>query len=161
MRYQKANLEECDPKLLQALKESIENGKGLFIYGETGTGKTHFCHAIVNGYKASSIYVENFVSLLGEYREYMQKGYYNDKLRELCAQEHLIIDDIGAEKVSDFVIEFLYSVVNKRYESMKRTVITTNLNYKDFGDRYGDRILSRIAEMCVLVELTGDDKRLN
>jgi DNA replication protein DnaC len=43
---------------------------------------------------------------------------------------------------------------------MKRIVLTTNLQFKDFGNRYGDRILSRIAEMCVLVELKGEDKRL-
>ena len=156
-RYKEAIMETCSQDLKDAVKKAIDENKGIFVYGNTGVGKTYFCHAIANSKKEK---VENFVFLLSEYRDYMMKGFYNEKIIELCNEDYLIIDDIGSEKTSDFVIEFIYTIINRRYENMKRTVLTTNLQFKDFGEKYGDRILSRIAEMCVLVELKGEDKRL-
>lgn len=157
MKYSKANTYELSDKVKGCIEQSILEDKGLFIYGNTGTGKTHTVHALANlkGEK-----VDNFVELLIEYRDYMQKGFYHEKLVEMLRGEYLFIDDIGSEKISDFVVEFLYIVVNKRYENMKRTVFTTNLSLEEFGKRYGDRILSRIVEMCVLVELGGEDRRV-
>jgi DNA replication protein DnaC len=99
--------------------------------------------------------------LLAEFRDYMQKGYYFENIKTYTDQDYVFIDDIGSEKTSEFVIEFLYILINKRYENMKRTVFATNLSINDFQERYGDRIMSRIAEMCILVEITGGDKRLN
>ena len=156
MRYKESTKENLPENVKKAIKKAIDKNKGLFIYGDTGTGKTYTCHAIAKN-KGK---VENFVYLLIEYRDYLQKGHYYDQIKYLVDQEYLFIDDIGSEKTSDFVIEFLYMVINKRYENMKRTVLTTNLSLEDFSERYGDRILSRITEMCVLVELKGEDKRI-
>jgi DNA replication protein DnaC len=157
MRYQFAKIEDCSELIKNAVKKAVAEEKGIFLYGNTGVGKTFFCHTLQNSNKGK---VENFVSLLYEFRDYIQNGFYNDKIKSLCDSEYLIIDDIGAEKTSDFVVEFLYTIVNRRYENMKRTVMTTNLSLVDFEKRYGDRILSRISEMCVIVEVNGDDKRL-
>ena|SRR3990167_5026003 len=156
MRYSEATKENFDDKTKQAVETAINEDKGLFIYGDTGTGKTYILHALGRGKGG----VENFVELLVEFRDDMQKGFYHEKLVDFTKQDYLFIDDIGSEKTSEFVIEFLYMVVNKRYENMKRTVFATNLTLEDFKTRYGDRILSRIAEMCVLLELKGEDKRL-
>lgn len=156
-RYEGATLEKVSEKLKQAKKKATEEGKGLFVYGSTGTGKTYFITAIAKGQKTK---VQNFVELLSEFRDYIQKGTYHDNLEELTSGKYLFIDDIGAEKTSDFVLEFVYLVVNRRYEDMNKTVFTTNLSLEDFRERYGDRILSRIAEMCLFVELNGEDKRL-
>lgn len=155
-RYLGAKQENLDDKTKEAIQKAIDEDKGLFIYGDTGTGKTYTIYAL--SLRKSN--VNNFIELLIEYRDYMQKGFYYENLTELLNQDYLFIDDIGSEKTSDFVIEFLYMIVNKRYENMKRTVFTTNLTLEDFKNRYGDRILSRIAEMCILLELKGEDKRL-
>jgi DNA replication protein DnaC len=157
MRYKDAKLEDLNKEILDARETAIVENKGIFIYGDTGTGKTHSLHALSRDRSV----VDNFVSLLSEFRDYMQKGFYFDKIKEYTNQEYVFIDDIGAEKTSEFVIEFLYVLVNKRYENMKRTVFATNLSLEDFQERYGDRIISRISEMCILVELKGGDKRLN
>jgi DNA replication protein DnaC len=157
MRYKEAKLEDLNKEILDARETAIVENKGVFIYGDTGTGKTHSLHALSRDRSV----VDNFVSLLSEFRDYMQKGFYFDKIKEYTNQEYVFIDDIGAEKTSEFVIEFLYVLVNKRYENMKRTVFATNLSLEDFQERYGDRIISRISEMCILVELKGGDKRLN
>ena len=156
MRYKEAKTENLDQYTKNAIEASIAESKGLFIYGDTGTGKTYTMHALSKGRGE----VENFVALLVEFRDFMQKGFYFEKIKELVGQEYLFIDDIGAEKLSDFVVEFLYLVVNKRYENMKRTVFATNLTLEEFQKRYGDRILSRISEMCILVELKGNDRRV-
>ena len=157
MKYKNANIEECNNIYKKAIKEAGADNKGIFIHGNSGLGKTYFCHAVANGKKEK---VENFVELLYELRDNIPKGFYNDAIKNLCDREYLIIDDIGAEKLSDSVSELVYMIVNKRYENMKKTILTTNLPFDKFSERYGDRILSRIAEMCVMVEVTGEDKRL-
>lgn len=158
MRYDKAKTQDLSESLKKSIQQSIDEHKGLFIYGGTGTGKTHSLYALVNDIEGAE--VSNFVSLLVEFRDYMQRGLYHEKMVEMTQQKYLFIDDIGSEKTTDFVIEFLYLVVNKRYENEKRTVLTTNLSLDDFREKYGDRILSRISEMCVLVEMTGEDRRI-
>lgn len=157
MRYQFAKPEDCREELKSAVAKAVEECKGIFVYGNTGVGKTHFCHAVANSKKVP---VENFVELLSEFKDYIQRGCYMDHMKTLCNAEYLIIDDLGSEKTSEWVHEFLYTIINKRYENQKRTIITTNLQLSAFKDRYGERILSRLAEMCVVVELLGEDLRL-
>lgn len=157
MRYKEATTENLTEVFKEAIKKALEEDKGLFIYGNTGVGKTYAMHALtrINGGD-----VENFVSLLSEFKDYFNKGDYFGNLKMLTSKDRLFIDDIGAEKMSDFVQEFLYLIINRRYENMKRTVLSTNLTLDDFRERYGDRLLSRIAEMCLLVELKGEDRRI-
>lgn len=156
MRYKNATIENLSEQIKESIKVAIEKDKGVFFYGDTGTGKTYTLNSLAKG-KAE---VDNFVMLLSEFRDAMQKGFYFSNLKEYINQDYVFIDDIGAEKTSDFVIEFIYSLVNGRYENLKRTVFATNLTLEKFSERYGERILSRIAEMCVLVEIKGDDRRL-
>lgn len=157
MRYTNATIDHLDEPLKALLEQAVQENKGIFLYGITGVGKTHFMQAIANIKRAK---VENFVKMLVEFRYALQKGVYFDKLKELCNQDYLLIDDIGAEKTSDFVVEFLYLVINERYENGKRTVLTSNLTLDGFKERYGDRILSRIGEMCIIHEMQGTSRRL-
>lgn len=156
MRYKDAKLENLPQQVKDAIKESINQKKGLFIYGGTGTGKTYILHALA---KLKELAVFNFVEMLSESKSMFGKVQYKD-IFWFLEEDHLLIDDVGSEKTTDFVQEFLYLIVNKRYNNMKRTVLTTNLSLEDFRERYGDRILSRISEMCVLLELTGEDRRI-
>ncbi len=71
-----------------------------------------------------------------------------------------ILDDIGVEKVSEFVEEFMYMLINNQYEKVYPMVITSNLPLSQLAERLGDRIVSRIKEMCSVVEIKGEDKRL-
>ena len=156
MRYQNASADNLPKEVTEKINEAIKEKKGILFYGGTGVGKTYTMHTLAKN-KGK---VENFVEMLVEFIDYQNKGFYYDKLKELTNQDYLFIDDIGSEKTTEFVITFLYLIVNKRYENMKRTVFATNLSLEDFSSRYGDRILSRINEMCLLVELKGEDKRI-
>lgn len=153
-RYKNAKI---DDNIKALIDKSVSEKKGIFIYGDTGVGKTYTLHAIAN---TKQVAVRNFTEMLVQFRDAIQKGCYYDKLKDLVEQDYLFIDDIGSEKLSDYVIEFLYIIVNGRYENMKRTVLATNLSIEEFGNRYGDRILSRLSEMCVFKEMIGDDRRI-
>ena len=76
-----------------------------------------------------------------------------------CGYDILIIDDIGAEKTSDFVQQTVYTIVNRRLDDMKPTIFTTNLTSKQIADHYGSRTLSRICSGHMEI-MTGDDARL-
>jgi len=91
-------------------------------------------------------------------REIGTEGTLQDRL--LYNSNFLILDDIGAEKVTDWVEEFLYLVVNTRYEKNHPMIFTSNLPLSKLADKIGDRIVSRVKEMCHIIEIKGEDKRL-
>jgi DNA replication protein DnaC len=91
-------------------------------------------------------------------RDYKDNTDYQDEI--LNSKRVFILDDIGVEKVSEFVEEFMYMLINKQYEKVYPIVITSNLPLSQLAEKLGDRIVSRIKEMCYIVELKGEDKRL-
>jgi DNA replication protein DnaC len=72
----------------------------------------------------------------------------------------LVLDDLGAEKTSDFALQSLYIIIDKRYSEMRHTIITSNLSVDEIAGKVGDRIASRIAGMCRVIELKGRDRRI-
>jgi len=72
----------------------------------------------------------------------------------------LFLDDLGAEKMSEWVAEQFYLILNFRYEAKLPTIITSNYSLGELSERLGDRIASRIAEMCDVVKIDGKDRRL-
>ena len=78
----------------------------------------------------------------------------------LTTERPLILDDIGAEKTSDWSLQTLYTIIDRRYRNEYRTIITSNLTPQELGYKLGDRIASRIAGMCKVIELKGKDRRL-
>lgn len=133
--------------------------KGFLISGPTGVGKTYILHALANHFRYSVTF-ENWVDLLLEYKDTMDKGYQRDAIYQLFSNNILVIDDVGAEKVTEWAIERLYMIINKAYERGHIVLLATNLTPKQFRETYGDRIFSRLNEMCTLLELDGDDRRM-
>lgn len=139
-------------------------GSGLLISGSVGTGKTFMCIQIIKTYhKATGSLVKyrTIGEILRKVRESIGKNNYNDLYSKLVNEPLLVIDDIGVETVTDFMKEFLYNIVNDRYNAMIPILLTTNLSAEEFIKYYGERTYSRIAEMCNIVKLQGKDKRLN
>jgi DNA replication protein DnaC len=75
----------------------------------------------------------------------------------------LVIDDLGVDKKTDFSFSTLYEVIDGRDMSeMKGLIVTSNLSLSALAERLGDdRISSRLAGMCKIVEITGKDRRTN
>lgn len=91
-------------------------------------------------------------------RDYQDKDDYQDRV--LNSNKVFVLDDIGVEKVSEFVEEFMYMLINRQYEKVYPIVITSNLPLSQLAEKLGDRILSRIKEMCEIIEIKGEDRRL-
>lgn len=91
-------------------------------------------------------------------RDYKDSTDYQESL--LDTGSVLVLDDIGVEKVSEFVEEFMYLLINTQYEKVFPILITSNLPLSQLAEKLGDRIVSRIKEMCDVIEIKGEDKRL-
>src|SRR5665648_809833 len=85
-----------------------------------------------------------------------------DLLDRLTSVDLLHIDDIGAERTNDWVLEELYSIVNARYEDQRSIVITTNIDDRDkLCEQITARTVSRLTEMCDELPLLGHDRRMD
>ena len=148
----------------RALAEHFAPGaRGLFLSGSCGTGKTHLAGAIVHtlikrGYRAMLMTTNRLLDTL--------KGAFGDNERtarikeELATCDLLVLDDIGAEHISDWAKSELFSLLNERYEMNKTTILTTNLSIEALTARLGKRTISRIAEMTDGIRIVSDDYRL-
>ncbi len=130
--------------------EMYQNNRGMIFYGEPGTGKTFAAACIANLLLEREIPVvmTSFVKLLSTSRF----GEEDQKIIDTmgCAKL-LIIDDLGAERGSDFALERVYNIVDSRYRAKKPVIMTTNLS---IGEMHGNtdkryaRIYDRVLEMC-------------
>jgi DNA replication protein DnaC len=158
------------PSQVQAVKryvrnidENLDNGRGLWLWGDVGTGKTTLAmivsKAAIDAGRSVAIY--SLPRLLNLLRESMEsEGGLLDLLDRLSAVDLLHIDDLGAENRTDWVLEQLYSIVNARYEAQRAILATTNLMPDDLNGRLGERTVSRLVEICGdPLALAGDDKR--
>jgi len=103
----------------------------------------------------------NMTRLLYELRKEMRKSSDESLSDELILYKNLLfIDDLGAEKVTEWVEEVVYLIINTRYESNIPIVITSNYPLSKIAELVGDRVASRIKEMCHVVEIKGEDRRL-
>lgn len=160
-RYENADIEQIDSRISKFLFSEPAKGRGMYIHGDIGTGKTYSAWAVWKIIKANSIQsiMVNVPKLLYDIRESYRSN-QKANLDDFIACPVLILDDLGSEKVTEWVEESLYILINTRYEQMRRTFFTSNLNLDAIAERVGDRISSRIFEMCDIIELRGDDKRL-
>lgn len=140
--------------------------QGMFLTGSTGTGKTHLAIAVLqewmrNGHTGAFYTVpELMLQMRRLIDENKAEAEYIDRL---TAVEMLVLDDLGAEKDSEWVLERLFMIINNRHIHGRITVITSNLMLEELEQRGGlqwRRICSRIAGMSRSFRLLGEDMRL-
>lgn len=86
----------------------------------------------------------------------------NEYIKSLDNYKLLIIDDLGAERQSDYMLEQVYNIIDSRYKNGQPLIVTTNLplsEIKNPSDIKYSRIYSRIIEMCVPIKFEGPDRR--
>jgi len=146
-----------------AIERNLDSGRGLWIQGDVGTGKTTLAMLISKAAldAGRSVAIYSLPRLLNLLRESMDsEGGKLDFIDRLTAVDLLHVDDLGAEHQTDWVLEQLYSIVNARYESERAIVATTNLMPDELSERLGARTVSRLVEICGdLIPLFGEDKR--
>lgn len=156
------------PELLKAkaycdkFTEFKDKGKGLLLYGECGTGKTHIAACIANdlinrGYPVKFTTMAKIVNRLQA--SFDGREQFFDELRQVPM---LIIDDFRAERSTEFMHETTYEVINGRTEAGLPLIVTTNLTNADFKDKHDvqtERIISRLLGMTIPIEVKGTDRR--
>jgi DNA replication protein DnaC len=164
-----------DPTRLDALTEvtefigdlgaNITGGRGLWLQGDVGTGKTTLAmlvskHAIEAGF---TVAIYSLPRLLARIRRTYDGDAgelsYLEFFRRLTSVDVLHIDDLGAEKKSDWVLEQLYAIVDERYAMNRSIVVTTNMQVDELEEQIGLRTVSRLAEMCNAVHMHGANQR--
>lgn len=160
------NAEMTDKHMLISKKfaeKLLEKGvapKGILMYGNVGTGKTFASNCIANYLMEHGRTV--LVMNLGLYLNKLKREWAEaekDVLSYVETCDLLVIDDFGVEKVSEFVIEKTFSLIDERYRTSKPLIITTNLTLKDIENKFGARISDRITEMCYPLAVIGESKR--
>ena len=151
-------------RFARAIDANLDAGRGLWFTGDVGTGKTTLAmlvsRAALDAGRSVAIY--SLPRLLAEIRgtfETDSEGSYIDVIDRLAAVDLLHLDDVGAERSNDWVLEQLYTIVNARYEDERSIVITTNLERDELVEQIRERTVSRLEEMCTLVPLYGEDAR--
>ena len=149
---------------LENLEDNIESGKGIYFWSETkGSGKTMLATALanelINNHKR---YVKFATSLdiLDEIRAtYDSHNEDNESklLNDLVKADFLVIDDFGTERVTEWVGEKFYQIINKRYIGKKVTLFTSNNDLKKLD--YDERITSRIRERSYIVHFPEESVR--
>ncbi len=147
------------------IDEHLDSGRGLWIFGGVGTGKTTLAMIVSRQALESgrSVAIYSLPRLLAELRRTFDddaQHSYTELLDRLAGVDLLHIDDVGAEQSSPWVLEQLYALINARYEEERSVILTTNIEQReDLVDQIGERTVSRLQEMCELIPLFGDDAR--
>lgn len=137
----------------------------LYLCGPAGTGKTYRAVAMLRREIEERQNVRcRFVSmpeLLLRLRATMNEAEEQeiDVVNYYGRIPNLFLDDLGAERVTDWTRASLYIILDRRYANCLPTVITSNWDLNELGEYVGDRIASRIAGMCEYLEITGPDRR--
>lgn len=136
--------------------------QNLFIYGNTGVGKTFLSHCAAErllNQSHSVLYFSSFelFDLLAQKTFRTSSEIDNDYI---FSCDLLIIDDLGTELTNSFVASQLFLCINERILRKKSTIISTNLELSDFSALYSERTLSRIASNYQMMKLIGQDIRL-
>jgi DNA replication protein DnaC len=157
-------------------------GTGLLLTGSIGVGKTHLAvgilQALVAERGASGLFVD-YRDLLKQVQNSYNRQVQSTELeilKPVFDAEVLILDELGASKPTDWVWDTVAHILNTRYNDRRTTIITTNYanagpvgvglapeqrsnREESLGDRIGERMRSRLQEMCVVVEMNGVDFR--
>jgi DNA replication protein DnaC len=145
------------------IEENLDLGRGVWIMGDVGTGKTMLAmlisKAALDAGRTVAIY--SLPRLLGLIRESIDDKRGVIGFLDLLASVDLLhIDDVGVENRTDWVLEQLYSIINSRYEQERSVVLTTNLEPSELAEQIGARTVSRLVEMCGdPLPLFGEDRR--
>ncbi|MDX6600880.1 MAG: replication protein DnaC [Solirubrobacterales bacterium] len=150
---------------IDALEERLGAGRGLWLFGDTGTGKTTLAMLVskVALESGHSVAIYSLPKLLAHIRRTYDSEPGGDSylafFERLTSVDLLHIDDLGAEKRSDWVLEQLYALINERYEAQRSVLVTTNLPHEELEEQIGSRTVSRLSQICDEVPLFGSDRR--
>ena len=193
-RYEHCTLRSFEPgsdSLLQALRKvegycggypyvGPDEGLGILFSGDNGVGKTHLAVAVLRELwerKGARGQFWDFHELIREIRHSYNEETRTTELQVLAPvveTDVLLLDDLGAWKMTEWMLDTLFFIMNSRYMAKRATLITTNFpdvapeqaardgtfrRREYLVERVGTRLRSRLVEMCLLVKMHGGDHR--
>jgi DNA replication protein DnaC len=152
----------CDRAKLNNYRNAMKTGQDIFINGETGTGKTHLAVGLLfeyGKYKPGNYRFENVPEIFELINSKISKDEnYTEIIENLKKPTVLVLDDLGANKVTDYRKEVMYSVIDGRLRMGRQTIVTTNLSILQIKEMYDERIASRLSGYGK-IKLIGKDWR--
>ena len=149
---------------LEQWEENEKKGHGLIFQGEVGLGKTHLIAAIVNELQRRLIF--SYFLSVPLFLERVRDSFDEDNMSEgkvmraLATPRLLALNDMGAEKPTEWAKERLYQLIDDRYNYRSPMLVATNLDMRGLVSVYGSRIVDRLYEMCgAPIRLEGDSYR--
>lgn len=162
-------LSEARLHALNFAQSFTEGQRGILYYGDCGTGKTHLTVAILRHlimYRGVPARFVEFVHLLWDLRvSFDTPGRTEQVMNPLVEVPVLAIDELGKGRGTEWELSVLDELISKRYNAGRTTLFTTNFYPRaaegrdSLGDRVGERIFSRLQEMCEARHLAGKDFR--
>lgn len=149
-----------------AFRESPENephrtpADGLLLCGNTGTGKTFLCHAILNAVADKGYTI--MAATVGQFERKLWNGDKAEIFSRVESVDLLLLDDLGAERASQYTQQIVYDLLDTRVSARKPMLITTNMTKTQILTPDNDesrRILSRVHGAVSILPLNGKDRR--
>lgn len=134
-----------------------EAWRGLLLVGAVGTGKTAIACALAHDSDGDSFWP--VTDLIDHLMDSYRSNSFGARFDALARRRLLILDDLGAERDTDGQTDLVVKLIDRRHRQRRVTVITTNLKSAQRTARYGQRIESRLQQMCEVVPVTGADRR--
>jgi DNA replication protein DnaC len=157
-------------KYCAIIPEVLRNGYGIYLYGDSGTGKTHLtaciCNELINKYQ--SCLFTNFFEISKLIRSSWRRNTDSeDIIKRICEVDFLFIDDLGTEKLQkdgedNWLQEQVFDIINKRYNNRKPTIFSSNHSLNELITEKGmmQKTVDRINEMSTaIIKLTGASYR--
>ena len=163
-------------EFVDAFPLNRKRGQGLLFYGPPGVGKTHLAVAVlrdlIDRYQVQGRYAD-FTSLMFAIHSTFDDTSTDSLasvLRPVIDAEVLVLDELGAQKPTDWVLQNLYWIINRRYNEQRPTIFTTNYHLEPadapgetsaekLSSRLSPQLVSRLYEMAKPVSLPGVDFR--
>ena len=144
----------------------IEKKENIIFYGNSGVGKTHLATAIgvIAAKNRDSTYFIKCSQLMNDLHKAHLEGKINEKLKKLGSYKLLIIDELGYLPINKEDSKLFFQLIDRRYEKFS-TIITTNINFSQWDEIFGDAIIAnaiidRILHHSHVVTIKGKSYRL-
>ena len=161
--FERFNVNDGTEKAYDNMKNFDARTQNTYLYGSCGVGKTHLAYAAAKAYALNGreVTIATPLKIVDGFRM-KNEWEKEDRFKDFTECDLLLIDDLGISKHTDFALEVLSEILNRRQLQMRNgLIVTSNLSLdKLSGKNLDDRLPSRLAGLCEVIQLIGDDFRL-